>query len=199
METLTRLLSAPAIMLVNLALIISAVSTLDSALSSAAKLAVVDMRLVRPTVWNGRAAMVTFMAVGLGLLFLGNQGLFAAVAISGTASMFLAPVVIFCVWGRIPIPAWSYVTAFSLAMAGALVYFADSSGHVLVFAWLYGPMHEYTKLLIISLVVMAGGCCAFAVGAVVARRRLHKELVGTTEGRAGAPEPQHEARSLTAK
>jgi Na+/proline symporter len=169
METLSRLMSAPAMVLVNLALVVSAVSTLDSALSSASKLAVVDMRLAPATVRNGRIAMVAFMAGGLALLFLAPADLFAAVAISGTASMFLAPVVIFCIWGGVAVPRWSYVSAFVLAMAGALVYFLDSAGHAPLFEWAYGPMHDYAKLLVVSLGVLAGGCAAFALGAI--RRR----------------------------
>jgi hypothetical protein len=120
MDTLARLLTTPALMLVNLALIVSAVSTLDSTLSSASKLVVVDMKLAAPTVRNGRIAMAAFMMGGLALLFLGSEDLFSAVAISGTASMFLAPVVIFCIWGGLSVPRCSYVSAFTLAMAGAL-------------------------------------------------------------------------------
>jgi Na+/proline symporter len=169
METLSRLFSGPTMVLVNLALVVSAVSTLDSALSSASKLAVLDMRLAPATVRNGRIAMAAFMTGGLALLFFGTKDLFAAVAISGTASMFLAPVVIFCIWGGVAVPRWSYASAFVLAMAGALVYFLDSAGHVPLFERAFGPMHDYTKLLVVSLVVLAGGCGAFALGAVLER------------------------------
>jgi Na+/proline symporter len=164
METLSRLLSPPAILLVNLALLVSAVSTLDSALSSASKLAIADMRIAAPTLRNGRIAMAAFMAGGLGLLFLGNQDLFSAVAISGTASMFLAPVVFFCIWGGWRVQQWSYALAFAFAMVGATVYFLDSSGHLELFAWLYGPLHDYTKLLVISAAVLVGGCASFVAG-----------------------------------
>jgi Na+/proline symporter len=133
MDTLARLLSAPALLLVNLALVISAVSTLDSALSSASKLAVVDFGVMRPSVRNGRLAMAMFMGGGLLLLFTGNQDLFTAVAISGTASMFLAPVVVMCIWGGIAVPLWSYVLGFAFAIMGALVYFLDSSGYIALF------------------------------------------------------------------
>lgn len=49
MDTLGRLMSPHALLLINLALIVSALSTLDSALSSASKLAISDMRLASPT------------------------------------------------------------------------------------------------------------------------------------------------------
>jgi hypothetical protein len=55
------------------------------------------MRVAAPTPANGRIAMAAFMAGGLGLLFLSNDDLLAAVAISGTAALFLAPVIFFCI------------------------------------------------------------------------------------------------------
>jgi hypothetical protein len=169
METLRRMLSAPALLMVNLALVVSAVSTLDSALSSASKLAVVDMGMAEPTPTNGRIAMAAFMAGGLALLFLGNNDLFAAVAISGTATMFLAPVIFFCIWGGITVPRWSYGVAFVLAMTGSVIYFLDSAGHVPVITILLGPLHDYTKLLIVNVGVLAMGCAAFALGAFSSR------------------------------
>jgi Na+/proline symporter len=176
MDTLPRLLPPVAILVLNLALVVSAISTLDSALASASKLAIVDMRLGEPTVRNGRIAMLLFMLAGLALLFVGSQDLFSAVAISGTASMFLAPVVLFCVWGGMSVPLWSFASAFSLAMTGALLYFLETSGYVSVFDWLYGPMHDYAKLLAINVVVLAGGCLAFVIGIPLARRELRRSL-----------------------
>lgn len=169
MDTLTRLLPMPALVLANLALVVSAVSTLDSTLASASKLTVIDMRLAPATVRNGRIAMAAFMLAGLALVFLGNKDLFSAVAVSGTASMFLAPVIFFGVWGGLHVPRWAYATAFVLAISGAVLYFVDSAGHLPVFEWLYGPMHDYVKLLIISVVVLAGGCAAFGLGVLAER------------------------------
>lgn len=169
METLGRMLTPPALLLVNLALVVSAISTLDSALSSAAKLWVIDMGMARPTPTNGRIAMAAFMAGGLGLLFFGPGDLFAAVAVSGTAAMFLAPVIFFCLWGGVSVPRWSYGTAFALAMAGSVVYFLDSAGHLPLMAPLFGPLHDYSKLLIVNVAVLAAGCAAFALGAFSVR------------------------------
>lgn len=165
MDTLQRLLTGPALLMIHLALVVSAVSTLDSALSSASKLAVVDMRMATPTPTNGRIAMAAFMAGGLALLFLGPDDLFAAVAISGTAALFLAPVIFFCLWGGMTVPQWSYGAAFAFAITGSLVYLLDSAGHVPVMTTLLGPLHDYTKLLIINGAVLATGCAAFAIGA----------------------------------
>ena len=53
-----------------------------------------------------------------------------AVAVSGTASMFLAPVVFFWLWmGRTDIPVRIYLAAFLTAIAPAALYFTESSGH----------------------------------------------------------------------
>jgi len=167
-QTLERLFPAATMVAFNVALIVSAMSTLDSTLSSAAKLTVVDMRLAPPTVANGRLAMALFMLGGLAFLFSGSNDLFAAVAVSGTASMFLAPVVVVSVWmGRRDVPAWSFLTAFAAALAGATIYFLESSGYVGIVGPLAGLDHKYSQLLAICVVVLAVGFCAFAVGAAL--------------------------------
>ncbi|UZE96263.1 sodium:solute symporter family transporter [Alkalimarinus alittae] len=160
---LNRLLGDMPMFLFNAALVISAMSTLDSTLSSSAKLVAVDMRVIKPTIQNGRIVMVLFMLLGLAMVFFGNKDLFSAVAVSGTASMYLAPVVFFSLWAGIrEIPVWSYVGAFSLAVGGALLYFMESSGHS---QWL-GEAHKYTKLLWICLTVLGGGIMLFFIGAI---------------------------------
>ncbi|HZD26760.1 MAG TPA: sodium:proline symporter, partial [Alphaproteobacteria bacterium] len=95
--TLGRLYGAPTLLLFNMALVISAVSTLDSTLSSAAKLCAVDLRLCAANVRNGRIAMALFMLGGLAFLFGASNDLFNAVAVSGTAALFLGPVILFSV------------------------------------------------------------------------------------------------------
>ena len=158
---LTRLIGDTAMLLFSTSLVISAMSTLDSTLSSSAKLLVVDMKLLRSSLFNGRMVMLVFMLLGLLLVFLGNKDLFAAVAVSGTASMYLAPVIFFSLWGgRNDIPIWSYVGSFMLAVSGAVLYFLESSAHTA----LLGESHKYTKLLWISLTVLIGGNFLFWVG-----------------------------------
>lgn len=163
-QTLMRLLSEPMMMMFNVALILSAISTLDSTFSSAAKLSVVDMGLAKPTPNNGRAAMLLFLIGGLAFLFLGSKDLFAAVAVSGTASMFLAPVAFFSIWGGREVARWSFAVAFAAAMAGAALYMVETGGYVSVVEPLTGATHKYTKLLLISASVLAIGCGAFALG-----------------------------------
>ncbi|MDP2523927.1 sodium:proline symporter [Neptunomonas phycophila] len=157
-QALTRLLGTYPMLLLSASLIISAMSTLDSTLSSSAKLLVMDMKVTAPSVRNGRIVMAVFMLLGLALVFLGNKDLFSAVAVSGTASMYLVPVILFSLWGkRTDIPVWSYVASFVIAIAAAVLYFTESSGY----STLLGEAHKYTKLLWLSLLVPALGCFCF--------------------------------------
>lgn len=159
--TLMRILGETPMLLFNITLVISAMSTLDSTLSSSSKLVAVDMRWISPSITNGRITMAAFMLLGLLCVFLGNKDLFSAVAVSGTASMYLAPVIFFSLWGgRTDIPVWSYVATFVLAITGAALYFIESAGHTA----LMGDMHKYTKLLIISASTLVFGCMLFWLG-----------------------------------
>jgi len=167
---LTRLLGEVPMLLFSASLVISAMSTLDSTLSSSAKLVVVDMRLVPSSLQNGRLSMLVFMLLGLLLVFVGNRDLFSAVAVSGTASMYLAPVIFFSLWGgRDDIPVWSYVSTFVIAIAAASLYFTESSGH----SMLLGDAHKYTKLLWISLSVLLSGCLLFWIGGKTSRQPVN--------------------------
>lgn len=163
LAVLTRLLGEPTMILFNFALVVSAVSTLDSTFSSASKLVVSDMRIVERTVQNGRIAMALFLLGGLIFLFLGSKDLFAAVAVSGTASMFLAPVVLFNIIGNRQTASWAYATAFVLALAGAALYMLEAGGHLSLIEPLFGFGHKYSKLLLICIGILAGGCLAFAL------------------------------------
>ena len=160
-SVLMRILGEWPMLLLSMALILSAMSTLDSSLSSASKLVAKDMQWVSPTLRNGRFVMLVFMCLGLVLVFLGNKDLFSAVAVSGTASLFLAPVVIFNIFlQKTNIPIWSFLLAFVMAMFGATLYFLESSGYT---QWL-GDIHRYTKLLEITVAVLIIGCAAFWIG-----------------------------------
>ncbi|BBB29810.1 sodium:proline symporter [Neptunomonas japonica] len=160
---LLRILGDVPMLLFNVMLVISAMSTLDSTLSSSSKLVAVDMKWVAPNVRNGRMTMATFMLVGLLCVFLGNKDLFSAVAVSGTASMYLAPVIFFSLWGgKTDIPVWSYLATFLLALTGAALYFIESAGHT----QLLGNYHKYTKLLFISASILIVGCVFFWLGSL---------------------------------
>jgi Na+/proline symporter len=168
-NVLTRMLGEVPMLLFSAALVISAMSTLDSTLSSSAKLVVIDMQVVKPTLQNGRLTMVAFMLMGLVFVFFGNQDLFSAVAVSGTASMYLAPVIFFSLWGgRDDIPVWSYICSFVMAVSAAALYFTESSGY----SAMLGELHKYTKLLFLSLGVLIGGCLVFWIGGKTAQQAV---------------------------
>ncbi|MEP1766450.1 MAG: sodium:proline symporter [Sulfitobacter sp.] len=147
--------------LLMISLLVSALSTLDSALASAARLAVEEGGLPR-TLTAGRMVMVGFMLAGTLLTLWGNATLFDAVAVSGTASMFLTPVLIVgLIMGR-QIALWSYLVAFGAAIIGAFVYFAR--GWDLVTPWLMEG-HKYEQLLLICICVLVAGFAAVLAGA----------------------------------
>ena len=160
-----RLVGDWPMLLFNIALVVSCMSTLDSTFSSAAKLSIIDMRAGELTIANGRIAMVLFLVGGLAMLFLGSKDLFSAVAVSGTASMFLAPVVFFSLWGgRDNTPVWSYLTSFFASMTAATLYFTESSGYTGLISSLTGYSHKYSILLILSAACLVIGCGAFVAG-----------------------------------
>ncbi|UTW11543.1 sodium:solute symporter family transporter [Marinobacterium rhizophilum] len=164
-SVLARILGDVPLLLFNAALVISAMSTLDSTLSSSAKLVALDMKAIPTTVQNGRLVMAAFMLLGLACVFLGNKDLFSAVAVSGTASMYLAPVVLISLWGgRTDVPLWSYLASFVLAIGGAVLYFTESSGY----SALLGDAHKYTKLLWISATLLTSGLLLFWLGCLSA-------------------------------
>ncbi len=163
-RTLTRLVGDTTMIFFNLALIISAISTLDSTFSSASKLTIIDMKMAPATVRNGRISMVLFLLGGLVFLFLGSKDLFSAVAVSGTASMFLAPVVFFTIWLDRDVAPWAFKVAFCTAMTGAVFYFLEAGGYMNLIEPAFGIAHKYAKLLLISASVMGIGCAAFMAG-----------------------------------
>ncbi|MFD0858036.1 sodium:proline symporter [Roseovarius aquimarinus] len=143
-------------------LLVSALSTLDSALASAARLVVEELCLGARSLASGRIAMCAFMALGAALTLWGNQTLFDAVAVSGTASMFLTPILIVgLVMGR-RIALWSYLAAFAAAMAGAVLYFARGADWAMA---ILPEAHKYEQLLLICVAVLVFGFAATLAGA----------------------------------
>jgi Na+/proline symporter len=142
-------------------LLISALSTLDSAMASAARLTVEELRLAPRTLAGGRVAMVVFMSAGTALTLWGNATLFDAVAVSGTASMFLTPVLVATLVLRRDVAVWSYLVAFAAAMLGAYAYFARGST---LFAAILPEAHKYEQLLWICVAVLVVGFAAVLSG-----------------------------------
>ena len=144
-----------------ISLLVSALSTLDSALSSAARLCVVELKLAPRTLAGGRAVMLVFMAAGGALTLWGNATLFDAVAVSGTASMFLTPVMIAVFVFGATVPLWSYLVSYAAAIAGAFAYFARDWP---AFAAILPDAHKYDQLLVICVFVLVVGGLAVALG-----------------------------------
>ena len=105
--------------------------------------------------------MVVFMALGTALTLWGNATLFDAVAVSGTASMFLTPVLVATLILKRSVPVWSYLVAFAAAMLGAYAYFARDTE---VMAAILPEAHKYTQLLAICIVVLVIGFAAVLAG-----------------------------------
>lgn len=160
-EVLSRLFGEPYMMAFVFVLVISATSTLDSTFSSASKLVAVDMKLIKPTAANGRWVMLAFLMGGGSFLLLDSKDLYAAVAVSGTASMFLAPVIFFTIWGNRSVHTWGLIVAFITAIAGSALYMFESSGYINLMQPLFGYDHKYSKLLIICIGILIIGCGAF--------------------------------------
>jgi len=163
---LTRLFGTPIMLVFNVALIISALSTLDSTFSSASKLVVKDMKLLPETLMSGRLVMIAFLIVGYLFLYWDNKDLYAAVAVSGTLSMFLLPIIIFCIWGNRDIALWPVVLTFIVTVWGGISYITLKSDFTsAIFTTIgYGDSHKYTKLLIICIVIALVGLISFAIG-----------------------------------
>ena len=173
-ETLSRLFGEPYMMAFVFALVISATSTLDSTFSSAAKLVAVDMKLIKPTPANGRWVMLAFLIGGGSFLLLDSKDLYAAVAVSGTVSMFLAPVIFFTLWGNRSVHNWALITAFITAIAGGALYMLESAAYTNMLEPLFGYSHKYSKLLVICIGILIVGCGAFFIALKPARNKpLH--------------------------
>lgn len=147
--------------LLLVSLLVSALSTLDSALSSASRLVVEELRIAPRTLMGGRIAMLFFAVAGGALTLWGNQTLFDAVAVSGTASMFLTPVLVVGLLSNRTVPLWSYLVSFAAAMTGAMAYMFRSSE---LFAGLLYDGHKYEQLLQICLIVLVIGFAAVILG-----------------------------------
>ncbi len=106
--------------------------------------------------------MLVFMALGGALTLWGNATLFDAVAVSGTASMFLTPVMVAGFVFGATVPLWSYLVSYAAAMVGAFAYFAREWP---VFKAILPEAHKYDQLLVICIAVLAIGGLAVAIGA----------------------------------
>ena len=149
------------------ALLISALSTIDSALASTARLVTDELKWLARTVLNGRITMLVFMLLGCLLTLWDNKTLFDAVAVSGTASMFLTPVLICAFVFKRVVPVWSFMLAYATSLLGALAYLFHASPWV---QWLFGAGHKYDQLLSICCVVLLVGFSVSLLGILLAHK-----------------------------
>ncbi len=142
-------------------LLVSALSTLDSALASSARLAAAELGMATQSLLGGRLAMVVVAVLGALLTLWGNQTLFDAVAVSGTASMFLTPILLAGLFFGRSVRLWAFLVSFSAALIGAMLYFARET------SWAKSVLyegHKYEQLLQICIVVLVIGFTATAIG-----------------------------------
>jgi hypothetical protein len=147
--------------LIAASLLISAMSTLDSALASASRLVIDEFKAAPRTVANGRIAMFGFVAAGALMTLWGNKTLFDAVAVSGTASMFLTPVLVLAFMFNRVVPLWSYLVAYLAAVLGAAAYMYRGTEFVKMF---FDGSHKYEQLLYICIAVLVVGFAAGLIG-----------------------------------
>lgn len=147
--------------LLLVSLLVSAISTLDSALASASRLVVEELKLAPRTLNGGRGAMVVFAVLGTALTLAETQSLFDAVAVSGTASMFLTPVIVVTLLMGRQVALWAYLVSFVAAILGAAAYFARGGEFM---SALLVEGHKYEQLLQICLVVLIVGFAAVFAG-----------------------------------
>lgn len=176
--TLERLMGPGAMLALAIALVLSAASTMDSVFSSASKLVIVDMGAARATARNGRLAMLAACIGGLLLVIYGTDDLFAAVAVSGTASLFLTPIIVFCILGGRRVANWSLITSVVAAIGGSLLYFLEDSGYIGWIGTVTGVEHSYSKLLVITIAILVVSMLAFWRGL----RRPEPIAEGNVEG-----------------
>ena len=106
--------------------------------------------------------MLVVMAAGLALTLWSDATLFDAVAVSGTASIFLSPVLVVGLVAKRHVPLWAYLAAYGAALAGAFAYFARSWPGV---ATLLPEGHKYEQLRAICIDVLITGFSAVLAGA----------------------------------
>jgi Na+/proline symporter len=152
------------LLLMNLIMVTSASSTLDSAMASFSKLISIDLsKAVVPSVTKGRWAMVALTVLGTIPVFF-DPAILSATTISGTLVLGLAPIFLF--W-NIPVPR----LAFHLSVVGGLVL-----GGLLTFlplpdAWRVGD-GKYGSLLSVNLIT-SGYCFLVFATSTFFRRRTH--------------------------
>lgn len=155
-----RYFGVPMLLLMNLIMVTSASSTLDSAMASFSKLISIDLsRAAVPSVRRGRWAMVVLTVLGTIPVFF-DPAILSATTISGTLVLGLAPV--FLCW-RVPVPR----LAFHLSVVGGLLLGGFLTFFPLPDAWRLGD-GKYGSLLSVNLITTGFCFLVFAGSALFA-------------------------------
>ncbi len=157
-----RFFGVPMLLLMNLIMVTSASSTLDSAMASFSKLVSIDLsKAAVPSVTKGRWAMVVLTVLGTIPVFF-DPAILSATTISGTLVLGLAPVFLF--W-QVPVPR----LAFHLSVVGGLVL-----GGLLTFFPLPHTLRlgdgKYGSLLSVNLITTGYCFLVFAASAVFPKK-----------------------------
>jgi len=172
-ESLQIFYGEPTSTIICLLLIVSSISTLDSTLSSSAKLVVMDLKLLKKNIFNGRLIMFLFMLIGLVFILLNTKDLFTAVAVSGTAATFLTTTFVLRAIFDYKISKESLLFSFILSIAGSILYYLESQGINNFFSDYFNIDHKYKTLLAINLFII-GASFASAFSLVKYKNRKYK-------------------------
>ena len=139
-----RLFGAPMLLLINLIMVTSAASTIDSTLTSATKLIHADvLQQAEPKVSTGRLTMLIVTILGTIPMFF-NPAILSATTISGTMVLGLAPVFLF--W-KLQAPKISYfLSIIAGLLAGLWLIFVPISDSYLI------SFGKYADLLTVNII-----------------------------------------------
>jgi Na+/proline symporter len=140
--------------IIFLLLIVSAISTLDSTLSSAAKLIVLDLSLLSKTILNGRLVMLIFSILGLIFIFSNTKDLYTAVAVSGTAATFLTSTFILRIAFNISVSNVSLIISFAFSIFGSIIYYLEAQNINNLFSSTFELDHKYKTLLFLNIIII---------------------------------------------
>ncbi|MEJ7829477.1 MAG: hypothetical protein WKF91_14810 [Segetibacter sp.] len=134
----SKLLGTSVMLMMNLIMITSAASTIDSTFSSSSKLLIVDLqKKAFATITKGRWAMVIVAVAGTIPVFF-EADILSASTISGTMVIGLAPVFIF--WDRVMPPLSFYLSVCTGMAAGILLALGKTPAALIWFDGKYGDL-----------------------------------------------------------